>query len=174
MVDVVDLKDICLRFIEFIASASSLICNSITIQKSRFRIDSKFLNKVSVIVVLDLSKVTKPLYSLRDKDLFKSKDPQVVVTAAKLPIHNSNEFDLAKVSQEKELKARETLLMALPDKHQLKFNIHKVAKTLMEAIKKRFGGNKETKKVQKTLLKQQYENFSGTNSESLEQIHYRL
>nr|GEX40745.1 hypothetical protein [Tanacetum cinerariifolium] len=36
---------------------------------------------------------------------------------------------------------RETLLMALPDKNQLKFNIHKDAKTLMEAIKKRFGVN---------------------------------
>nr|GEV11889.1 hypothetical protein [Tanacetum cinerariifolium] len=36
--------------------------------------------------------------------------------------------------------------MALPDKHQLKFNIHKDTKTLMEAIEKRFGGNKETKK----------------------------
>nr|GEU48206.1 ribonuclease H-like domain-containing protein [Tanacetum cinerariifolium] len=47
---------------------------------------------------------------------------------------------------ENELKARGTLLMALPDKHQLKFNIHKDAKTLMEAIEKRFGGNKETKK----------------------------
>nr|GEW74819.1 ribonuclease H-like domain-containing protein [Tanacetum cinerariifolium] len=45
-----------------------------------------------------------------------------------------------------ELKARGTLLMALPDKHQLKFNIHKDAKTLMEAKKKQFGGNKETKK----------------------------
>nr|GEZ21289.1 hypothetical protein [Tanacetum cinerariifolium] len=35
------------------------------------------------------------------------------------------------------LKARGTLLMALPDKHQLKFNIHKAAKTLIEAIEKR-------------------------------------
>nr|GFC53618.1 hypothetical protein [Tanacetum cinerariifolium] len=35
-----------------------------------------------------------------------------------------------------ELKARGTLLMALPDKHQLKFNTHKDAKTLMEAIEK--------------------------------------
>nr|GEY34779.1 hypothetical protein [Tanacetum cinerariifolium] len=42
------------------------------------------------------------------------------------------------------------------------------------AIKKRFGGNKETKKVQKTLLKHQYENFSGTSSESLDQIHDRF
>nr|GEZ07508.1 uncharacterized mitochondrial protein AtMg00810-like [Tanacetum cinerariifolium] len=64
--------------------------------------------------------------------------------------------------------------MALPDKHQLKFNIHKDAKTLMEAIEKQFGGNKETKKVQKTLFKQQYENFTGLSSESLDQIHNRL
>nr|GEW24493.1 putative reverse transcriptase domain-containing protein [Tanacetum cinerariifolium] len=52
-----------------------------------------------------------------------------------------------KLAKKNELKARETLLMALPDKHQLKFNIHKDAKSLMEAIEKRFGGNKETKKV---------------------------
>nr|GEX39530.1 hypothetical protein [Tanacetum cinerariifolium] len=64
--------------------------------------------------------------------------------------------------------------MALPDKHQLKFNSHKDAKTLMEAIEKRFRGNTETKKVQKTLLKQQYENFTGSNSKSLDQIHDRL
>nr|GFA27707.1 ribonuclease H-like domain-containing protein [Tanacetum cinerariifolium] len=60
-----------------------------------------------------------------------------------------------RLARKNELKAQGTLLMALPDKHQLKFNIHKDAKTLMEAIEKRFGGNKETKKVQKTLIKQQ-------------------
>nr|GEV90836.1 hypothetical protein [Tanacetum cinerariifolium] len=60
------------------------------------------------------------------------------------------------------------------DKHQLKFNIHKDAKSLMEAIEKRFGGNKETKKMQKTLLKQQYANFTGSCSESLDPIHDRL
>nr|GEZ50668.1 hypothetical protein [Tanacetum cinerariifolium] len=60
------------------------------------------------------------------------------------------------------------------DKHQLKFNIHKDAKSLMEAIEKRFGGNKETKKVEKTLLTRPYENFIGTRSESLDQIHDRL
>nr|GEZ13749.1 hypothetical protein [Tanacetum cinerariifolium] len=72
------------------------------------------------------------------------------------------------------LKERGTLLMALLDKHQLKFNIYKDAKSLMEAIEKRFGGNKETKKVQKTLLKQQYENFTGSSSKSLDQIYDRL
>nr|GEZ56165.1 hypothetical protein [Tanacetum cinerariifolium] len=79
-----------------------------------------------------------------------------------------------KLARKNELKARETLLMALPDNHQLKFNTHKDAKSLMEAIEKRFGGNTETKKVQKTLLKQQFENFSGSNSECLDQIHDRL
>nr|GEU88977.1 putative ribonuclease H-like domain-containing protein [Tanacetum cinerariifolium] len=79
-----------------------------------------------------------------------------------------------RLAKKNELKARGTLLMALLDKHQLKFNIHKDAKSFMEAIEKRFRGNKETKKVQKTLLKQQYENLSGTSSESLDQIHDRL
>nr|GFA16754.1 ribonuclease H-like domain-containing protein [Tanacetum cinerariifolium] len=79
-----------------------------------------------------------------------------------------------KLARKNELKAHGTLQMALPDKHQLKFNSHKDAKTSMEDIKKRFGGNTETKKVQKTLLKQQYENFIGSSSESLDQIHDRL
>nr|GEV83303.1 hypothetical protein [Tanacetum cinerariifolium] len=45
-----------------------------------------------------------------------------------------------RLDKKNELKACGTLLMALPDKHQLKFNIHKDAKTLMEAIEKRFVG----------------------------------
>nr|GEX41275.1 ribonuclease H-like domain-containing protein [Tanacetum cinerariifolium] len=60
-----------------------------------------------------------------------------------------------RLARKNELKAHGTLLMALPDKHQLKFNIHKDAKTLMEAIEKRFGGNKETKKRNKTNLEDQ-------------------
>nr|GEY75589.1 hypothetical protein [Tanacetum cinerariifolium] len=79
-----------------------------------------------------------------------------------------------RLAKKNELKARGTLLMALPDKHQLKCNIHKDAKSLMEDIEKISGCNKETKKVQKTLLKQKYENFYGLSSESLDQIHDRL
>nr|GEU58137.1 putative ribonuclease H-like domain-containing protein [Tanacetum cinerariifolium] len=44
-----------------------------------------------------------------------------------------------RLARKNELKARGTLLMALPDKHHLKFNSHKDAKTLMEAIEKRSG-----------------------------------
>nr|GEW50185.1 hypothetical protein [Tanacetum cinerariifolium] len=80
----------------------------------------------------------------------------------------------AKLPRKNKLKARGTLLMALPNEHQLKFNSYKNAKCLMEAIEKRFRGNKESKKVQKTLLKQQYENFNGTSSKGLNQIYDML
>nr|GEV96840.1 hypothetical protein [Tanacetum cinerariifolium] len=42
-----------------------------------------------------------------------------------------------RLAKKNKLKARGTLLMALPDKHQLMFNIHKDAKSLMEAIENR-------------------------------------
>ncbi|GJS32250.1 ribonuclease H-like domain-containing protein [Tanacetum coccineum] len=44
----------------------------------------------------------------------------------------------------------------------------------MEAIEKRYGGNKESKKVQRTLLKQQYENFAGSSSDTMDQTFDRL
>ncbi|GKC86821.1 hypothetical protein Tco_1147470, partial [Tanacetum coccineum] len=48
------------------------------------------------------------------------------------------------------------------------------AKTMFAAIETRFGGNEATKKTQKTLLKQQYENFSASSTESLDSIFNRL
>nr|GEU45458.1 putative ribonuclease H-like domain-containing protein [Tanacetum cinerariifolium] len=42
-----------------------------------------------------------------------------------------------RLAKKNELKPRETLLMVLPDKHQLKLNIHKDDMSLMEAIEKR-------------------------------------
>nr|GEW38351.1 hypothetical protein [Tanacetum cinerariifolium] len=55
------------------------------------------------------------------------------------------------LARKNELKARGTLLMALPDKHQLKFNSHKYAKTLMEAIEKRFGLDQIHDRLQKLV-----------------------
>ncbi|GJZ46674.1 putative ribonuclease H-like domain-containing protein [Tanacetum coccineum] len=71
-----------------------------------------------------------------------------------------------KLARKNELKARGTLFMALPNEYQIKFNTYKYAKTLMKAIKKRFGGNKESKKTQKIILKQQYENYNGSSSDN--------
>nr|GEV25999.1 hypothetical protein [Tanacetum cinerariifolium] len=67
------------------------------------------------------------------------------------------------------VKARHTLMMHIPNGHQLKFNSIKDAKQLLEAIEKIFGGNAATKKTQINLFKQQYENFTASNSEILDQ-----
>nr|GEV53215.1 hypothetical protein [Tanacetum cinerariifolium] len=149
--------------------------------------------KLLELKLLKRSKKNTKCVSAANEELTAAKHELMllVVSAAKLPILNPNEFDLWKIRIEQyflmtdyslwevifngdspvptrlvegvaqpvspttveqkldrknELKARGTLLMALPDKHQLKFNSHKDAKSLMEAIEKRFGGNNETKK----------------------------
>ncbi|GKC91919.1 hypothetical protein Tco_1157361 [Tanacetum coccineum] len=79
-----------------------------------------------------------------------------------------------KAQRRAELKAISTLLMALPNEHQLKFNSYKDAKTLMQAIKSRFRDNTATKKTQKNLLKQQYENFDASITELIKQTYERL
>nr|GEZ81632.1 ribonuclease H-like domain-containing protein [Tanacetum cinerariifolium] len=61
-----------------------------------------------------------------------------------------------------ELKARSTLLMSIPNEHQLKFNSIKDAKSLLQDIEQRFGGNAATKKIQRNLLKQHNEVVNTT------------
>nr|GEY64475.1 retrovirus-related Pol polyprotein from transposon TNT 1-94 [Tanacetum cinerariifolium] len=51
-----------------------------------------------------------------------------------------------------DVKARTTLLLALPDEHQLRFNKYKTAQELWAAILKTFGGNKATRKTKKNQL----------------------
>nr|GEZ13943.1 ribonuclease H-like domain-containing protein [Tanacetum cinerariifolium] len=71
--------------------------------------------------------------------------PTRVIEGVVQPVaHTTTEKRLARKN---ELNAYGTLLMALPNKHQLKFNIHKDAKTLMEEIEKSYGGNREKKLI---------------------------
>nr|GFC87381.1 hypothetical protein [Tanacetum cinerariifolium] len=76
-----------------------------------------------------------------------------------------------RLARKNKLKAHGTLLMALPDKHQLKFNIHKDAKTLTKAIEKWFGGNKETKKRTDTLI---WRNKTDLEDKSLDDLFNNL
>nr|GEU72541.1 retrovirus-related Pol polyprotein from transposon TNT 1-94 [Tanacetum cinerariifolium] len=73
-----------------------------------------------------------------------------------------------------DVKARTTLLLALPDEHQLRFSKYKTAEELWAAILKTFGGNEATKKTKKNQLKQQYGNFKAEGKETLEQTFNRL
>ncbi|GJR76881.1 putative ribonuclease H-like domain-containing protein [Tanacetum coccineum] len=73
-----------------------------------------------------------------------------------------------KAPRKLEVKARSTLMMGIPNEHQLKFNSINDAKKLLEAVKKRFGGNAAIRKTQRNILKKQYENFTTPSSEMLD------
>ncbi|GKD07892.1 hypothetical protein Tco_1187577, partial [Tanacetum coccineum] len=64
--------------------------------------------------------------------------------------------------------------MGIPNENQLKFNSIKDAKSLLQAVEKRFGRNAASKKTQMNLLKQQYENFTASSSQVLDQTFDRL
>nr|GEW96834.1 hypothetical protein [Tanacetum cinerariifolium] len=64
-----------------------------------------------------------------------------------------------RLARKNEMKDRETMLMALPDKHQLKFKIHKDAKSLMEAIEKRFGGRHQLEILEKSAIRVKNSHF---------------
>nr|GEY96125.1 hypothetical protein [Tanacetum cinerariifolium] len=68
-----------------------------------------------------------------------------------------------RIAKKNELKVRGTLFIALPDKHQLKFNIHKDAKSLMVVIEKRV----ETH----TLI---WRNKAGLEEQSLDDLFNNL
>ncbi|GJY72876.1 ribonuclease H-like domain-containing protein [Tanacetum coccineum] len=92
-------------------------------------------------------------------------------TALKMTVPSTAE---EKICKKNDVKARSLLLMALPNEHQLTFNQYVDAQSMFAAIKARFGGNEATKRTQKALLKQQYENFNASSSESLDSIFNRL
>ncbi|GJR54869.1 ribonuclease H-like domain-containing protein [Tanacetum coccineum] len=71
-------------------------------------------------------------------------------------------------------KALNILLSAIPDRHLLSFHDATNAKTLWTAIKARFGGNEASKKMQKNLLKQQFETFTIGSREELDSAYERF
>ncbi|GJX91979.1 hypothetical protein Tco_0345305 [Tanacetum coccineum] len=98
--------------------------------------------------------------------------PAVALASTKCPIPPKTVEQ--KIARKNKLKAKSTLLLAIPDEHLLKFHEIKDAKSLWEAIKTRFGGNKESKRMQKTVLKKQYKNFTASRSEGLDKIYDSL
>ncbi|GKE21164.1 hypothetical protein Tco_1432676, partial [Tanacetum coccineum] len=102
------------------------------------------------------------------------------ITAMKIPIIKKGEYNIWNLEDEatssgeqssppvpkttKQLAARRNqeriksiLLLAIPD-----------AKSLWAAIKSRFGGNEESKKMQNNVLKHQFENFVTASNKTLD------
>ncbi|GKD25286.1 ribonuclease H-like domain-containing protein [Tanacetum coccineum] len=76
------------------------------------------------------------------------------------------------IAREREKKARTTLLMALPEDHLAKFHKMTDAKEMWDAIKSRFGGNDESKKMQ-NLLSQLEIHEAGVSTEDAHQKFLR-
>nr|GEZ72785.1 ribonuclease H-like domain-containing protein [Tanacetum cinerariifolium] len=110
------------------------------------------------------------------RQVIQNRNGPVSVTTARngmikvLPPKTAKEV----MARERERKARTILLMALPEDHLAKFHKIADAKEMWEAIKSRFGGNDESKKIQKYLLKQQFEGFSVSTSEGLHKGYDRF
>ncbi|GKE57023.1 hypothetical protein Tco_1496208 [Tanacetum coccineum] len=71
-------------------------------------------------------------------------------------------------------RVKSILLLEIPDEYLLKFHNVADVKSLWETIKSRFGGNIESKKMQKNVLKHQFENFSTASNESLDKAYDRF
>nr|GEZ01912.1 hypothetical protein [Tanacetum cinerariifolium] len=112
------------------------------------------------------------------------------VSALKLPVLKTREYDLWSMRMEQYLTFTDHALWEVivngdlvspvasastgaKDEHLLKFHACKDAKSLREAIKNRFGGNKESKKMQKIILKENYENFAASSQEGLDKTYDR-
>ncbi|GKB38161.1 ribonuclease H-like domain-containing protein [Tanacetum coccineum] len=87
------------------------------------------------------------------------------------PAHKTAKQLAARRNQER---VKSILHLAIPDEYLLKFHNVAGAKSLWEAIKLRFGGNVESKKMQKNVLKHQFENFSTASNESLDKAYDRF
>nr|GEY96565.1 hypothetical protein [Tanacetum cinerariifolium] len=118
-----------------------------------------------------------------------TESPQMV-SSVKLPILKRGEYIIWTIKMEqylahtdyalweqilartRERKAKSALLTAIPNEHLARFHRIKDAKTLWAAIKTRFGGYAESKKMQKNILKQQF--FSVSNIEGLDKEYDRF
>nr|GEY58814.1 ribonuclease H-like domain-containing protein [Tanacetum cinerariifolium] len=78
------------------------------------------------------------------------------------------------VARERKRKARTTLLMALSEDHLAKFHKMGDVKEMWKAIKSKFGGNDESKKMQKYLLKEQFKGSSVSSSKGLHKGYDRF
>ncbi|GJU51540.1 hypothetical protein Tco_1221095 [Tanacetum coccineum] len=77
--------------------------------------------------------------------------PQIITTVS----NNNAKFPYLRG----ESKARTTLLQSIPDDHVADFHYMDDARDIWNAVKARFGGNAESKKMRKSMLKQEFSEF---------------
>ncbi|GJS34897.1 reverse transcriptase domain-containing protein [Tanacetum coccineum] len=149
-------------------------------------------NQCFIIVALDLSKVTNLLQAKGSRSIHKMEEqdsPPPTITAMKILIIKKEEYDIWRMrmrqyichtdhnlwdiivdgdlQEEAALAGEQSSSLAPKTAKQLaaKRNHERVA------IKSRFGGNYESKKMQRNVLKHQFENITTEPSESLDKAY---
>nr|GEX21016.1 hypothetical protein [Tanacetum cinerariifolium] len=105
-----------------------------------------------------------------------NQDSVHMVAASKVPMLEAGKYEIWRMRMEQYIQMVDYSLWEVIENGNTP-PITKVvedAKSLLQAVEKRFGGNAATKKTQKNLLKQQYENFTASSSEVLDQTFNRL
>nr|GEV90035.1 ribonuclease H-like domain-containing protein [Tanacetum cinerariifolium] len=159
--------------------AQRLVSNFMASQDARlFKFEADFKQQQSEMT----NKADTVLKAITDRTAGALPSDTVIVNGNSVTVVTSAsaEFPILpktteqKLARKNKLKAKSTLMLAILDDHLLKFHACKDAKSFWEAIKNRFGGNKESKKMQKTILKQNYENFVASSQEGLDKTYDRF
>ncbi|GJU03113.1 hypothetical protein Tco_1113451 [Tanacetum coccineum] len=116
--------------------------------------------------------------------------PQFITTVsnnnAKFPYLKKDEYEVWAMKMEywitnndmniwkRESKARTTLLQSIPDDHVADFHYMDDARDIWNAVKARFGGNAESKKMRKSVLKQEFLEFRISEAERLHKGYDRM
>ncbi|GJS36940.1 ribonuclease H-like domain-containing protein [Tanacetum coccineum] len=136
-----------------------------------------------------VSELVKNLFLLKDMD----QDSAHMVVASKVPMLKPGEYEIWRMRIEQYIQMIDYALReviengaTLPKTTTVEGVVTVMPITTVEekaqrrlkvkarTIEKRFGGNAATRKTQKNLLKQQYENFTAPSSEMLDQTFDRL
>ncbi|GJZ44170.1 hypothetical protein Tco_0591425 [Tanacetum coccineum] len=112
--------------------------------------------------------------------------PQIITTVsnnnAKFPYLKKDEYKVWAMKMEYWItnndmniwKARTTLLQSIPDDHVDDFHYMDDARDIWNAVKARFGGNAESKKMRTSMLKQEFSEFRISEAEGLHKGYDRM
>ncbi|GJX70771.1 hypothetical protein Tco_0307942 [Tanacetum coccineum] len=89
----------------------------------------------------------------------RDRDGRVIILPPKTVVKN--------IAVQRESKVRTTLLQSIPDDHVADFHYMDDARDIWNAVKARFGGNAESKKMRKSMLKQEFSEFRISEAEGL-------
>ncbi|GJY68079.1 hypothetical protein Tco_0471061 [Tanacetum coccineum] len=144
-------------------------------QERNYRLFMKKKRSEDQVIDLIKSTVRLKLLTFYGSDLGTGVGPIQVTTNEKgVETEVPPKIAQALLQRQRERKAKSILLLAILDEYQLRFHRIKDEKSLWAAIKSRFCGNVESKKMQKTVLKQQFEKKIVSDTEGLDKAYDRV